>query len=63
MSMGKATKIYSKEHPDLALKVTNGHFSSDRFHINYYIDMTDLKMRQCNAMKKTAINWKRKSDG
>ena len=49
MSMGKATKIYSKEHPDLALKVTKGHFSSDRFHINYYIDMTDLKMRQCNA--------------
>lgn len=49
MSMGKAIKIYSKEHPDLALKVTKGHFSSDRFHINYYIDMTDLKMRQCNA--------------
>ncbi len=49
MSMGEATKIYSKDNHDLALKVTKGHFSSDRFHINYYIDMTDLKMRQCNA--------------
>lgn len=49
MSMGKAVKIYSKDHPALALKVTKGHFSSDRFHINYYIDMTDLKMRQRNA--------------
>ena len=42
MSMGKAIKIYSKVHPDLALKVTTGHFSSDRFHINYYIVMTNL---------------------
>ena len=49
MSMGKAVKIYSKDHPALALKVTKGHFSSDRFHINQYIDMTDLKMRQRNA--------------
>ncbi len=49
MSMGKATKIYARGNHDLALKVTKGHFSSDRFHINYYIDMTDLKMRQCNA--------------
>lgn len=49
MSMSKAVKIYSKDHPALALKVTKGHFSSDRFHINYYIDMTDLKMRQRNA--------------
>ena len=49
MSMGQATKIYAKGHDNLALKVTKGHFSSDRFHINYYIDMTDLKMRQSNA--------------
>lgn len=49
MSMGQATKIYAKNNHDLALKVTKGHFSSDRFHINYYIDMTELKMRQSNA--------------
>ena len=46
MSMGKAVKIYAKDDNRLALKVTKGHFSSDRFHVNYYIDMTSLKMRQ-----------------
>lgn len=50
MSMGTPTKIYSKSNPDLALKVTKGHFSSDRFHVNYYIDMTTLKMRRSNAV-------------
>ncbi len=49
MSMEKAMKIYAKDNPNLALSVTKGHFSSDRFHINYYIDMTSLKMRQANA--------------
>ena len=49
MSMGQATKIYAKDNEKLALTVTKGHFSSDRFHVNYYIDMTTLKMRQANA--------------
>lgn len=49
MSMGTATKIYAKDNNKLALKVTKGHFSSDRFHINYYINMTTLKMRQDEA--------------
>lgn len=49
MSMGEPKKIYAKDYPDLALKVTKGHFSSDRFHINYYIDMTSLKMRKNDA--------------
>ena len=49
MSMGQATKIYAKDNDKLALTVTKGHFSSDRFHVNYYIDMTSLKMRQSNA--------------
>lgn len=49
MSMGEPKKIYAKDYPDLALKVTKGHFSSDRFHINYYIDMTALKMRKMEA--------------
>ena len=49
MSMGAPTKIYAKDNPELALKVTKGHFSSDRFHINYYIDMTLLKMRRKDA--------------
>lgn len=49
MSMGEPMKIYAKDFPELALKVTKGHFSSDRFHINYYIDMTSLKMRRNEA--------------
>jgi|InofroStandDraft_1065614.scaffolds.fasta_scaffold14573_4 hypothetical protein len=51
MSMGKPTKIYAKDNPEVALKVTKGHFSSDRFHINYYIDMTSLKMRRKDAQE------------
>ena len=47
--MKEPMKVYSKEYPKLYLNVTPGHFASDRFHINYYIDMTSLKMRQINA--------------
>ena len=59
MSMGEPKKIYAKDNPELALKVTKGHFSSDRFHINYYIDMTSLKMRRKDAQadrKSTRLN-------
>lgn len=49
MSMGEPKKIYAKDNPNVALRVTKGHFSSDRFHINYYIDMTALKMRRKEA--------------
>lgn len=58
MSMGEPKKIYAKDNPDLALKVTKGHFSSDRFHINYYIDMTSLKMRRkdAQAVAKTMVS-------
>lgn len=49
MSMGQETRIYARDNEKLALKVTKGHFSSDRFHINYYIDMTTMKMRQGEA--------------
>ncbi|WP_343249376.1 orotate phosphoribosyltransferase [Diplocloster hominis] len=44
--MQERIKIPSKENPELHLTVTPGHFSSDRFHVNYYIDMSNLKMRQ-----------------
>lgn len=42
-------KIPSKENPDLCLSVIPGHFSSDRFHVNYYIDMTTMKTRMSQA--------------
>ena len=42
-------KIPARSNEELVLKVLPGHFSSDRFHVNYYIDMTTLKMRQREA--------------
>lgn len=47
--MEEQMKIPSRYNKDLVLKVTPGHFSSDRFHVNYYIDMSSLKMRQSEA--------------
>ena len=47
--MKEQIRIPSKENDKLVLKVTPGHFSSDRFHVNYYIDMSSLKMRQSEA--------------
>lgn len=47
-------KIKSKVDSNIELSVTPGHFSSDRFHVNYYIDMSNLKMRMSEAKKVAA---------
>lgn len=47
-------KIKAKVNNDIELSVTPGHFSSDRFHVNYYIDMSSLKMRVTEAKKVAA---------
>ena len=47
--MNEQIKITCKKNSELELKVIPGHFSSDRFHVNYYIDMSTLKMRQKEA--------------
>lgn len=47
-------KIKSKLNSNIELNVMPGHFSSDRFHVNYYIDMTNLKMRVSEAKKVAA---------
>ncbi len=47
--MQESKRIYSKENKELYLTVTPGHFSSDRFHVNYYIDMSNIKMRMSLA--------------
>ena len=47
-------KVKSKANSELELTVTPGHFSSDRFHVNYYIDMSSLKMRVSEAKKVAA---------
>lgn len=44
-------KIKSKINEEIELSVMPGHFSSDRFHVNYYIDMTTLKMRVTETKK------------
>ena len=47
-------KIKSKVNSDIELTVMPGHFSSDRFHVNYYIDMSSLKMRVTQVKKVAA---------
>lgn len=47
-------KIKSKLNSEIELTVMPGHFSSDRFHVNYYIDMTSLKMRVTEVKKVAA---------
>ena len=47
-------KIKAKVNSDIELNVMPGHFSSDRFHVNYYIDMSSLKMRVTEAKKVAA---------
>lgn len=44
-------KIKAKVNNEIELNVMPGHFSSDRFHVNYYIDMSNLKMRVTEAKK------------
>lgn len=47
--IGEEIKIYSPYSNALALKVTHGHFATNHSHINYYVDMTTLKVRQNEA--------------
>lgn len=47
--MREAIELVSELDPELKLRVIPGHFSSDRFHMNYYVDMTALKMKQREA--------------
>lgn len=49
MSMKEPIKISAKDYPALSLKVRKGHFASDRFHVNCYINMATLKMRHEDA--------------
>ncbi|NLG02787.1 MAG: orotate phosphoribosyltransferase [Clostridia bacterium] len=45
----RVAKIPSKKFPDVHLRVIPGHFMTSHSHINYYVDMTMLKMRQSEA--------------
>lgn len=45
----KATKIYQRGNNKTCLKIIPGHFATNHSHINYYIDMTTIKIRQNEA--------------
>ncbi len=45
----RVQKIMSKQYPDVGLRVIPGHFMTSHSHINYYVDMTFMKMRQSEA--------------
>lgn len=45
----RVQKVFSKEFPDVALRVIPGHFMTSHSHINYYVDMTFMKMRRSEA--------------
>ena len=49
MLLDREYKIPSKINPKINLRVVPGHFATTHSHINYYIDMTTLKMRQKEA--------------
>lgn len=49
--MDKEIKIPSKYDESITMKVVHGHFSSDRFHVNYYLDLSTLKTRHAEAKK------------
>ncbi|MBQ9438254.1 MAG: phosphoribosyltransferase [Lachnospiraceae bacterium] len=42
-------KIKAKSNPSIILRVYPGHFVTPNSHINYYVDMTDMKSRQSEA--------------
>ncbi|MCM1122281.1 MAG: orotate phosphoribosyltransferase [Eubacterium sp.] len=47
--MQEMIKISSKDHPNIELKAIPGHFVTPSSHINYFLDMTNLKTRLSEA--------------
>lgn len=47
----KAIKISAKSNSKINLKVLQGHFATSHSHINHYMDMTTLKVRQKEALE------------
>ena len=47
--MEEYKKIKAKGDPNIILRVYPGHFVTPNSHINYYVDMTDMKSRQSEA--------------
>lgn len=47
--MEEGIKIYSRADNLVSMRIYGGHFATPHSHINYYIDMTNLKARQNEA--------------
>lgn len=52
--MEEYRKIVSKKHPNIALTVYPGHFATGNSHVNYYVDLSNIKARknEANAVAK-----------
>lgn len=51
----RMVKFYSKESNKLAMHAVPGHFATSHSHINYYIDVTSMKTRVCEAKEAARV--------
>lgn len=51
----RMVKFYAKDSSQVALHAVPGHFATSHSHINYYIDMTSLKIRTKEAKNVAAV--------
>ncbi|MBR6897646.1 MAG: orotate phosphoribosyltransferase [Lachnospiraceae bacterium] len=47
--MNEGVKIYYRNSRDISMRVIPGHFVTSHSHINFYFDMTTMKIRQSEA--------------
>ena len=47
----RAIDLRAKKNKRIGIKIIPGHFSTSHSHVNYYIDMTDIKSyyKKCQA--------------
>lgn len=51
----RMVKFYSKESNKLAMHAIPGHFATSHSHINFYIDVTSMKARVCEAKEAARV--------
>lgn len=51
----RMVKFYAKDSNQVALHATPGHFATSHSHINYYIDITSLKIRAKEAKEVASV--------
>ncbi|MCI9272936.1 MAG: orotate phosphoribosyltransferase [Clostridiales bacterium] len=48
---GRAMEIQSKRNKKITIKVVPGHFATSHSHVNYYVDMTEIKSKHRMARR------------